>query len=341
MVDDVWAALETATAVAIKEWAQALGRNEGAPVEILIEMLDLPVKGPFCLNFLYRRDLPAAVRDAAVSHPNRKVRLIAAEAGNLTLNQWDRLLATFEKDSVHAALVDLRNEPPAWHEFGGPGQGIEPPPHPGALPPSTLTEIAEWAAAVPEPPAERTSYCPWWIAALHSDPDAMRQLAASPNSEIRRGVARARHLPPDVLDLLAHDEDRVVQLFLSESCDDTPAEVLVEVWGWWPGSFSFPGRPRNHPNFPTTDLLRYADDPRPRVRLLALSDPHSTADVVERFAGDPDSQVRREAAIDPRVSPATLVALLLDDSTASAAARNPALPAPVMRRMIQLARQAG
>ncbi|MFE5711817.1 hypothetical protein ACFQ7J_13505 [Streptomyces sp. NPDC056501] len=46
---------------------------------------------------------------------------------------------------------------------------------------------------------------------------------------------------------LAHDEDRVVRLFLAESCDDAPADMLLEVWQWWNGSFSAPGRPRTHP----------------------------------------------------------------------------------------------
>ncbi|MFG2533018.1 PE-PGRS family protein [Streptomyces sp. NPDC048516] len=107
-----------------------------------------------------------------------------------------------------------------------------------------------------------------WVMALHDDPDAMRRLAASSHPLVRRSVARARHLPPDVVERLARDEDRVVQLFLAESCDDAPAEMLLEVWQWWTGSFSFPDRPHSHPNFPRRDLLRYADDPNPRMRQL-------------------------------------------------------------------------
>ncbi|WP_328827423.1 hypothetical protein [Streptomyces sp. NBC_00252] len=124
---------------------------------------------------------------------------------------------------------------------------------------------------------------------------------------IRRSVARAVHLPPDVVQLPAHDEDRVVRLFLAESCDDAPADLLLDVWTWWPGSLSFPGRPRNHPNFPRDGLLRLADDPEPRLRLLALDDPASDADLVERFSRDPDSEVRGRAAEDPRLSPEAAV----------------------------------
>ncbi|MEU9339551.1 hypothetical protein AB0D49_41530 [Streptomyces sp. NPDC048290] len=109
-----------------------------------------------------------------------------------------------------------------------------------------------------------------WVEALHGDTDAMRRLAESSHPLIRRSVARARHLPPDVVERLARDEDRTVRLFLAESCDDAPAEMLLEVWRWWDGSFTHPDRPRGHPNFPRTGLLRYADAPAGRMRRLAL-----------------------------------------------------------------------
>ncbi|WP_370087736.1 hypothetical protein [Streptacidiphilus sp. MAP12-16] len=211
--------------------------------------------------------------------------------------------------------------------------------------------------------ADHHTYAVWWIAALHDDAEAMRQLAVSPNLQIRRSVARAQHLPPDVADLLAHDEDRIVRLFLTESCDDAPAEVLLDVWSWWHGSFSFPGRPRNHPNIPRHNLHRFALDPEPRMRLLALDDHASDAALVEQFSRDPDAQVRRAAAGDPRLSPQSalrlvsdpdhavrstawrnpalppeaLIPLLLDEHTAEDAARNPTIPMAAMNRMIALA----
>ncbi|MFE7389302.1 hypothetical protein [Streptomyces sp. NPDC057582] len=145
---------------------------------------------------------------------------------------------------------------------------------------------------------------------------------------VRSGAARARHLPPDVVDLLARDEDRVVRLFLAESCDDAPAELLLEVWQWWSGSFSYPDRPRGHPNFPRSDLLRYAENPHPRMRQLALDDPESTADLVERFSRDTHEEVRHRAATDPRLSPVSAVRLLNDPrrSVRHAAATGPASP---------------
>ena len=111
----------------------------------------------------------------------------------------------------------------------------------------------------------------------------------------------------------------------------------------WDGGFSFPGRPRNHPNFPRHDLLRFARDPQPRIRLLALEDPASDAALVERFSRDPDAQVRRAAADDPRLSPEAAVGLLgdADQQVRSAARRNPALPPEVLIRLLLDADSAG
>ncbi|MBT2459938.1 hypothetical protein [Streptomyces sp. ISL-86] len=142
-----------------------------------------------------------------------------------------------------------------------------------------------------------------------------------------------------------------------------PPELLLSVWSWWPGSLSFPGRPRNHPRFPSEGLLRFAGDGRPRMRLLALDDPESTPALVEQFSHDPEFAVRARAAEDPRLSPgaaarlvgdghwkvhrparqhpnlpvAVLVSLLRDADTARDAARNPAVPVAVMHQMVSLA----
>lgn len=175
-----------------------------------------------------------------------------------------------------------------------------------------------------------------WVEDLHGDADAMRRLAASSHPLVRRSVARARHLPPDVLARLARDEDRVVQLFLAESCEDAPADMLLEVWRWWEGSFSHPGRPRSHPNFPREGLLRYAADPSGRMRRLALDDPESTPADVARLARDPEAEVRRRAAGDPRLSPADAVRLLNDPEAyiRGTALRNPRLPARVLSGLL-------
>ncbi|MGW1957641.1 hypothetical protein ACWCPI_33665 [Streptomyces sp. NPDC001920] len=175
-----------------------------------------------------------------------------------------------------------------------------------------------------------------WVEDLHGDADAMRRLAASSHPLVRRSVARARHLPPDVVARLARDEDRVVRLFLAESCEDAPADMLLDVWRWWDGSFSHPDRPRSHPNFPRAGLLRYTTDPSGRMRRLALDDPESTPADVARLARDPEAEVRSRAAEDPRLSPADAVRLLNDPAAhvRSTAARNPRLPARVLAGLL-------
>ncbi|WP_405774599.1 hypothetical protein [Streptomyces sp. NBC_00859] len=175
-----------------------------------------------------------------------------------------------------------------------------------------------------------------WVADLHGDAVAMRRLAASSHPLIRHSVARARHLPPDVVERLARDEDRVVRLFLSESCDGVPADLLLEVWRWWDGSLSHPDRPRSHHNFPRKGLLCYADDPSGRMRRMALNDPESTPADVARLARDPEAEVRCRAAKDPRLQPDDAVRLLNDpaDYIRRMAMCNPRLPARVLARLL-------
>ncbi|MFJ8444298.1 hypothetical protein [Kitasatospora griseola] len=108
------------------------------------------------------------------------------------------------------------------------------------------------------------------------------------------------------------------------------------MWNWWPGSFSFPGRPRNHPNFPRDGLRHHAHDPRPRYRLLALDDPAAPTALAVHLAADPDPEVRARAADDPRLPPATVLTLLADpDPTVrQAAVRHPALPATTLAALL-------
>ncbi|MEV0026796.1 hypothetical protein AB0H45_32245 [Streptomyces atroolivaceus] len=220
----------------------------------------------------------------------------------------------------------------------------------------------EQRAGIPIKFDPRMHYYPLdWVMGLHEDPSAMRRLASSSHPLIRRSVARARHLPTDVVERLARDDDRVVQLFLAESCDNAPTDMLLRVWQWWTGSLSAPDRPHGHPNFPRRDLLRHADDPNARMRQLALDDPESTAKLVEEFSQDSNEEVRHRAASDPRLSPASavrllddphehvryaaalhprlpvraLVRLLRDADTGQTAERHPALPVPVMEQMLQ------
>ncbi|MFB6894345.1 hypothetical protein ACFCX4_34145 [Kitasatospora sp. NPDC056327] len=304
-------------------WLDGLGLNPGSPADVLVALLGTGHDGPF-----FRLDIPEAVLDAAVVSPYQYVRERAAACGRLSPGQWQRLLTATESLPDHASAR------------AGAAGAAEPsrPRTPGAVPPSTPEEIAALAGAVPE--IDDTDRKPdlWWVTALHHDAAAMRQLASSPKAWIRRSVARAPRLPADVADRLARDESRVVRLFLGESCDDAPAGLLLALWeAGHSGTLSFPDRPRGHPNFPRDGLLRFADDPRPRLRRLALDDPAATPALVERLARDPDPGVRADAAQDPRLSPATAAALTNDPDTwvSHHARQHPALPPAVLAALLR------
>ena len=195
-----------------------------------------------------------------------------------------------------------------------------------------LTEQQRAAIPLEIDCATRSNTLPW-VAAHHDDPETMRRLAGSAHPFVRRSVARAAHLPPDVVARLAKDPDRTVQLFLAESCHDATPELLLSVAARWSGSLSYMDRPRSHPNFPRTGLLHLAEDPNPLLRRLALDDQASDGALAERFADDPDLPVRERAAADPRLSPATLDRLLRDPELRWRAARNPGLP---VARLVEL-----
>ncbi|MER6318885.1 PE-PGRS family protein [Streptomyces sp. NPDC001581] len=198
-----------------------------------------------------------------------------------------------------------------------------------------LTEEQRAAVDVDVDPRRMRHAIPW-VVGLHDDEGAMRRLAGSGHVLLRSGVAMARRLPADVVERLARDEDRVVRLFLAERCDDAPADRLLEVWQWWNGSLSTPDRPYGHPNFPRRDLLRYVEDPHPRLRQLALDDPDSTAELVERFSRDEGAEVRVRAAADPRLSADSAVRMLddPDGDVRATAARHPRLPVPVLTGLL-------
>ena len=356
--DPAWARLSPADGLDRRvglSWLSGLGFNRAAPQDLLLALLDI---GETAL--LHREDLPDSVTDAATAHLMRRVRAGVAEIRSLSLAQWERLIAATPEPDLRGQLVELAEERLLAKQLSRGGRGVGRAPHLDAVPPTTVAEIDVMASQVPDIDPQGQSTALWWIGALHTNAEAMRQLASSPKLLVRRSVARAPQLPADVAALLARDSDRVVRLFLAESCNDAPPEMLLEVAGWWDASFSFPGRPRNHPNFPRDGLLRLAADPNPRLRALALDDPASTAALVEQFSRDPHENVRRAAAENHRLAPDTavilaadsdqgvqwrawrnpalppdaLVTVLLDPRSANLAVSNPAIPVPVMHRMV-------
>ncbi|MDH6213556.1 PE-PGRS family protein [Streptomyces pseudovenezuelae] len=330
----------------------------GPPVDLAIELTRDPepaVRAAACRVAWPRLDLPG--REGLLADPEREVRRSARSEHH---REHPVTLAVFETGDLDHKLLGSRPLAPdlaehlARQEDATIRRTLA---HHAQLPPDLVAFLAEdpdpgvrFAVSTRADLSEeqragiRIEFEPGthygdlkWVRALHDDADAMRRLALSAHPLVRRSVARARHLPPDVVELLARDEDRVVRLFLAESCDDAPADMLLEVWQWWTGSLSCPDRPHGHPNFPRTDLLRYADDPNPRLRQLALDDPESTPELVERLSRDPSAEVRRRAVADPRLTAVSAVRLLddPDDSVRHEAISHPHLPAHVLTGLLR------
>ncbi|MCX4721789.1 hypothetical protein OG818_39485 [Streptomyces virginiae] len=142
---------------------------------------------------------------------------------------------------------------------------------------------------------------------------AIARLFEDPDSEVRKTMAAAVSvLDPDTAERLerAHEENRK-----------------------WPGS------PADNAVFPPETMRRFATDPDPRMRALALRDPELPAEFVERLARDDEARVRREAAAHPNL-PAPSLLLLLGDTdlrTARAAAGSPHLPHEAMEAILAVA----
>ncbi|WP_181139359.1 hypothetical protein [Streptomyces sp. Ru72] len=175
---------------------------------------------------------------------------------------------------------------------------------------------------------------PAWVEERSSDPDALREIAASSHVLLRRGVTCAPELPADVIERLATDDDYYVKLMLCEN-DHAPHELLVEMFADWDG-LSW-GMLAYRRNFPRPGLARFANNPNRRLRYAALFDPRAAPELVERLSHDAEDMVRRHAAADPRLPLPRLVELLGEDGMPRAAARNPALPAELMHQLLDVA----
>ncbi|WP_424642187.1 hypothetical protein [Embleya sp. AB8] len=171
-----------------------------------------------------------------------------------------------------------------------------------------------------------------WIRSRLDDPDVVRRAATSTHVLLRRNAAEARHLPPDLVARLAADPDYYVRLTLCRSCDDAPSELLLDMYAhdsgkWW-------GYLVLQPNFPAVGMARYADDPNPRLRTVALRDPEIAPELIAHLTRDPDEGVRESAIRDARLPIDRLLELLDDVDTAAIAARNPGLGEERMDEML-------
>ncbi|MFJ9952125.1 hypothetical protein [Kitasatospora sp. NPDC091207] len=170
------------------------------------------------------------------------------------------------------------------------------------------------------------------IPARMYDPARSRHYALSGHPLLRRRAAHDPGLPPDLVARLSCDADPGVRVLLAQNHPQAPAELLLDSF------LAYTGRERwsltTRPNFPTEDLAGYAGAADPMVRRLALLSPQTPPGTVAQLSADPDPDVRADAARHPRLSPRRLVELLDDEELAHEAAANPALPPPVLDRLV-------
>ncbi|WP_081238298.1 Mucin-2 [Streptomyces viridosporus] len=176
-----------------------------------------------------------------------------------------------------------------------------------------------------------------WVRDGLADPEVLRRAATSAHLLLRRAAAQSPHLPPDLLRLLAHTEDPLVEDLLSVHHPDTPEEVLMRVYARLGGTFSA-WMAETHPRFPRQGLAaRYADHPDGNYRRLAVRDPAATPTLIERLSHDPAVRTRQAAAGDPRLPLHRLRETLHIPELASSAGANPALPKNEMAAVLNRA----
>ncbi|MFG2476321.1 hypothetical protein [Streptomyces fagopyri] len=193
-----------------------------------------------------------------------------------------------------------------------------------------LTEEQRSAIAYIVPSGYHTP--PRWIVERGHQPHIARRAAASGHVLLRRSIAMQPHLPADVVDHLAEDEDFFVRLTLCQSCQDAPHALVLEMYTHWHG-LKWPFL-RYHPNFARPGLARFADHPDPRLRRAALEDPEAGPELILRLIDDPE--VGWWALRDPRLPGQELRRRIGVPDSARDAAANPALPPATMHRLLDL-----
>jgi hypothetical protein len=164
------------------------------------------------------------------------------------------------------------------------------------------------------------------------DPDVQRRCVHSAHIGLRRSVAYNPYLTPDLIAVLAADDDFAVRLLLCEHHADIPAETVLATY--LEARTVTSGRLLRHPSFQRVGLARLADSPEPGARALVSLDPEAPPELVERLSHDPHPTVRAWMADDRRLSPGRVLELFDEPPTTEGAAANPRLPVPVMRRIL-------
>jgi hypothetical protein len=155
----------------------------------------------------------------------------------------------------------------------------------------------------------------------------------SVNVLLRRRAAEDPHLPAEEVRRLSQDRDPEVRFLVAWHQRDVPPNALLTAY------IDNPTRRTRflteRPDFPTTDLARFATHPHPGVRLLATLDPQAPAQVIATLLEDPDWDVSSAAASCPLLPAHRIVDALHRIGLGESAGANPALPPDAMRDLIR------
>ncbi|MFF9015945.1 translation initiation factor 2 [Streptomyces sp. NPDC014870] len=157
--------------------------------------------------------------------------------------------------------------------------------------------------------------------------------ARSAHPLLRRRVAHNPELPPELVALLAADDDPGVRIVLAQHHPEAPPELLLRCY------LEYTGRNRDRllglPRFPVAGLgARFGTAEDPAVRLLATMDPDAEPALVDALTRDADARVRAGAARNPALPVERLLQLLEDKELSKEAAANPALPRETMHALL-------
>jgi hypothetical protein len=242
---------------------------------------------------------------------------LAAEEMTRNENVWDRARAAADPRMPTDLVATFAIDP-------SPAVRLAASMHP------SLSEQQRAAIDYHVAPGDRITPARW--AMITRDPQQQRQCAYSSHVGLRRSVSYNTALSPDLVAVLATDDDFAVRLLLCENHSDVPGETVLATYL---GARTLSrGRLLDHPALQSVGLACLAEASDPAARCLVVLDPDAPPALLELLSHDPHPAVRASTAHDPRLSPARVLELFDDPMTTEHAAANPHLPVHIMEGVL-------